>query len=263
MQELIKLHDQQFLDRQRIAGKCVGTILTHLSNLIKETIPNLSLLDLERETEVIFNKFECQPTFFQYKGFPGKICLSVNRNILHGIPTSYILQDGDVVKIDLGATYQESIADAATTVIYGKCKNPKYLQMIDTCKIALNKGIEAAQVGKQIGSIGYAISKYVSGSSSFGLITDYGGHGISINDDGIGMPHAPPFVSNKARPNEGVRIQPGMSLAIEPIVTMKDTRTKVGDDGWTISLVDKNEMAVHQEHTIYIHEDRIEIITLL
>ncbi len=225
---LIRLKDDNFLERQKVAGKCVAGVLRTINKIITDKTPNVSLKDLEREALRQILAADCTPTFQGYKGFPGAICLSVNKQLVHGIPTEYVLQEGDVVKFDLGATYQGAIADAAATAIYGEPKSPQHVELLKTCKGALNHAIKAVAVGKQLGCIGYAIHKFVS-ATRFGLITKYGGHGIDEN-----IPHAYPFVANKSQPKEGPRIQPGLTIAIEPMVVVGDTQTRTADDGWTV-----------------------------
>lgn len=250
---LITLKDENWLSRQRVAGKCVGKILNHLEKLITNK-QAATLKDLEAEADRLFIEESCTATFKNYKGFPGSICLSVNKEMVHGIPSNYKLIEGDVVKFDLGATYQGAIADAARTAIFGQAKIEKHIELIESCRTALNTGIEAIQVGCRLGVIGNAIHKYVSAKTNFGLVTNYGGHGLDES-----TPHAPPFVSNKSSANEGVRIQPGLTLAIEPMLTIGSPASRVLDDGWTVVTDGIN---AHFEHSVFVHEDRVEILTL-
>lgn len=250
---LVTLKDQKWFERQTVAGKCVGSILKNLNNIITSRSNNLNLKDLENEAIKQFKEWNCKPTFLGYKGFPGAICLSVNRELVHGIPKDYILQDGDVVKFDLGATYEGAIADAAATAIYGTPKSPTHTDLIAVCKGALDHAIKAVAIGKRLGCIGYAIHKYVNGRSRYGLITKYGGHGLDYE-----IPHAPPFVANKAQPTEGIRIQAGLALAIEPMVVMGDTNHRVSEDGWTVTTPD---VGAHFEHSILVGEDKVHVLT--
>jgi methionyl aminopeptidase len=249
--ELITLKDNDWLVKQRIAGKCVGTTLSLLRKMVIEGV-NLSLKDLEAAALKQIQADNCIPTFQGYRGFPGVICLSVNKQLVHGIPSNYILQEGDVVKIDLGATYEGAIGDAALTVIYGKPKDKSHIELINVCKESLYKAIESISIGKQLGVIGNAIHKYVTSRSGFGIVTEYGGHGVGIN------PHESPFVCNKAKSNDGPRFQNGMSLCIEPMLTIGDPRTRIGSDGWTVSC---EGISAHFEHTIFIINDKVEVLT--
>lgn len=250
---LISLKDKFWLERQIVAGSCVSGILKTLNQMVMEKIPNLSLKDMEAEAIKQMKAVNCTPTFQGYKGFPGAICLSVNKQLVHGIPTSYILKEGDVVKFDLGATYQGAIADAAATAIYGKPKSPQHTELLEVCKGALDHAIKSIQIGKQLGCIGYAIHKYVTSRSRFALITNYGGHGIDED-----TPHASPFVANKAKQNEGPRIQEGLTIAIEPMLVIGDNGTKISSDGWTVLTSD---VGVHFEHSIFVDADKIHVLT--
>lgn len=249
--QLIELHDDVWLEKQRVAGNCVAKCLNMATQLVLQS-NNLSKISLSNEINSFICGMKCTPTFLGYKGFPGAACISVNKELVHGIPDDYIFQDGDVISIDLGATYQSAIADAAVSFIKGSPKDKKHVELIDTCKKALDNAISQISIGKRLGCIGAGINHVVK-STTFGLITDYGGHGLSYN-----TPHAQPFVHNKSQSNQGVRIQAGMALAIEPMLTMKDTKTRVLNDGWTVVT---NDIGVHFEKSIFIHEDRVEIIT--
>lgn len=251
--QFFTLKDENFLERQFIAGKTVAECLRTAEEIIKD-VKNISLLDLEAKLAEIIQRNNCTPTFHNYKGFPGKVCLSVNKQLVHGVPTDYQLQEGDVVKVDLGATYESAIADAARTFIVGNPREKLHIELVATCKRALDKGIESIQMGRRVGAIGNAISKFVKNSSNFGLIHNYGGHGIELN-----QPHGQPFVSNKCLPDTGPRFQYGMTLAIEPMLTLTtDTATRTASDGWTVYT---NSIGAHFEDTIFISKDKVHIIT--
>jgi methionyl aminopeptidase len=248
--QLIELHDSAWLDRQRIAGDCVAKALSLAAHLALNN--NMSEISLSKEVESFIKSKDCIPTFLGYKGFPSAVCISVNKKLVHGIPTDYIFQEGDVISFDLGATYQGAIADAAITVIKGQAKHSDHVRLVETCKKSLENAISQIAVGKRLGCIGAGINHVVK-NSGFGLITEYGGHGLSYN-----TPHAQPFVHNKSQSNVGVRLQPGMALAIEPMLTLKDTKTRILEDGWTVVT---NDIGVHFERSIFIHDNSVEIIT--
>lgn len=252
---LVKLKDNEWFDKQKIAGQCVARCLQTSKELIEAHTTNLSLKQIEDECLKIMLSMKCTPTFLGYKGFPGAICTSVNTQLVHGIPSNYILQDGDVVKVDLGATYEGVIADAAITTIYGPPKDKLHIELIDTCRKALDNAIAMVSVGKRLGVIGAAIH-YTNKSTRFGLITEYGGHGIDMN-----TPHAPPFVKNKSTSQEGIRIQPGLSIAIEPMLVIGDPKTQVSSiDNWTVSTPG---IGAHFEHSIFVGKDQVHIMTKL
>jgi methionyl aminopeptidase len=252
--ELITLKDGIWLARQKRAGRCVAMILRESGRLIAEKTPNLTLKDLENMALQLMKEMGCTATFQGYKGFPSAICTSVNKHLVHGIVTDYTIKDGDVVSVDLGATFEGAIADAACTFIYGESPSKEVTRMVQMCQDALTAGINAVKVGNRIGAIGDAIHKFVK-DSGFGLITKYGGHGINYD-----TPHAPPFVHNRASKTEGVHITPGMSIAIEPMLVLdKDTQTTVLDDNWTVLA---KSLACHFEHSVFVEShDRIHVIT--
>lgn len=248
---LFKLKNKDWLEKQRIAGRIAANALIKLENLVKDKT-ELSLIELNEVAEKFITDAGGFPTFKGYKGFPAGVCISVNKQLVHGIPTDYHLQSGDVVSFDLGVTWEGAIADTAITCIYGEPISIKHIDLIRATEEALMKGIEAIQVGKRLGCIGNAIHKSVK-SNGFNVITKYGGHGLDWN-----VPHATPFVENKSEPDQGIRIQPGLAIAIEPMLVPGPTDTKTLADGWTVVTED---MGAHFEHSVFVHEDHVEIIT--
>jgi methionyl aminopeptidase len=177
--------------------------------------------------------------------------------LVHGIVNDYVLKDGDVVSCDFGATYNGAVADAARTWIYKIPKSSEHVRLLKTCKEVLFAGAQAIKIGNRVGSIGFAIDKIVK-KSGFGLITNYGGHGLGISEVGKGIPHASPFIFNKSTPMEGIMIQYGLAIAIEPMMTIGEPKTKTLDDGWTVVTPG---ISCHFENTYTIMEDGVHIIT--
>lgn len=247
----VMLKNQDWLDKQRIAGKIAAQTLVALQKKVEEKTTD-SLLELNAFAEDIITNAGGFPTFKGYKGFPAGVCISVNKQLVHGIPTDYQLVEGDVISFDLGVTVDGAIADTAITCIYGQSKSDKHVTLIKATEESLIKGIEAISVGKRLGCIGNAISRCAKWYG-FSVITKYGGHGLEWN-----QPHAQPFVENKSELENGIRIQPGLSIAIEPMLVLGSTDTKVDIDGWTVVTPD---IGCHFEHSIYVHEDHVEIIT--
>src|ERR1700690_129288 len=134
---VIKLHDKHFLEKQRMAGKVVGQTLAMLRNLVEEKT-KLSLLEIDQLVGIFLKEHNCLATFKGYKGFPGNLCISVNKQLVHGVPIDYVLQEGDVVKFDLGATFEQAIGDAARTFIYGEPKSEQHLDLIKTTRLCLD-----------------------------------------------------------------------------------------------------------------------------
>lgn len=248
---LVKLKNKDWLDNQRVAGKIAAQTLFMLQKIVANK-EDLSFLEMNNLAEDFITKAGGTPTFKGYKGFPAGVCISVNKELVHGIPKDIKPQDGDVISFDLGVTVNGAIADTAVTCLYGFSKTDKHIQVIRATEEALMKGIEAVSVGKKLGCIGNAIYKFAKGKG-FGVITQYGGHGLDWD-----IPHAAPFVANKADLEEGIRIQPGLAIAIEPMLTLNSTSTHTLNDGWTVV---SDDIGAHFEHSIYVHEDHVEIIT--
>lgn len=247
---IITLKSDDWLTKQRKAGKAAAEALLLLETEVASNTTK-SLLELSEAAEDIIVKNGCTPTFKGYKGFPAAVCISVNRQLVHGIPTDRRLQDGDVVSFDLGATYDGAIADTAITCIYGT-KKPEHVALVNATYSSLMAGIAAVKVGKRLGCIGDAISR-VARQNGLGLITEYGGHGLDWN-----KPHATPFVQNKSTPEEGIVIQSGLTIAIEPMLVIGAPRTSTLPDKWTVVTED---IGAHWEHTIFVHDDYVEYIT--
>lgn len=249
---LVKLKDQNWLDKQRVAGKIAAATLVLLSDQIKNRTHN-TYAELNEMAELYIISKGGIPTFKNYKGtFPAGVCISVNKELVHGIPKNVKPEDGDVVSFDLGVTYEGAIADTAITCIYGTPKTERHVDLIKSTEESLMRGIQAIAVEKRLGCIGYAISKYAKGKG-YGIINNYGGHGLDWN-----QPHASPFVANKANEDEGIRIQAGLAIAIEPMLVLGSTTTRVLSDGWTVAT---DDIGAHFEHSIFVHEDHVEIIT--
>lgn len=246
------LKGQDWLEKQRVAGKVVADSLSILQSLVEQGTSK-STLDLNKTIEDYIQDHGCTATFKGYKGFPAGVCISVNKELVHGIPKDYHFQEGDVISFDLGATYEGAIADSALTCIYGKPKSERHIQLLKATEEALMAGIAAVKIGDHLGVIGNAIHN-VAKKYKFASVTQYGGHGLDWD-----TPHASPFVCNKAEITEGIRIQPGLAIAIEPMFVIGSATTHVSNDGWTVMT---NDIGAHFEHSIFVHEDgSVEIIT--
>lgn len=248
---LVRLKGKDWLEKQRVAGRIAAETLKLLEGAVKGKTFH-SLLALNEMAEHYIIKNGGTPTFKGYKGFPAGVCMSLNKELVHGIPKDIVLDDGDIISFDLGVTYQGAIADTAITCIFGEPKQQRHVSLVKATEESLMKGIEAIQVGKRLGVIGQAISNHAK-TYGFGLITNYGGHGLDWD-----IPHAPPFVENKSDDSKGIRIPAGLAIAIEPMLVLGSTTTTTLNDGWTVVTPD---LGAHFEHSIYVHEDHVEIIT--
>ena len=232
-----------------------------LSTLVSKVLPGISVLSLEEEALRLIRERGDEPAFLGYKPqgtrrkFPAALCVSINDEIVHGIPNEEekILREGDIVCFDLGLLHRGLITDAAVTVPVGSI-DEQSRKLIETTRTALKRGIEAAQVGKNIGDIGAAISKSVR-PTGFSLADDLVGHGVGYSV------HEDPFVPNFGIKGRGEKLVPGLVLAIEPMVNVGSSAIKVLNDGYTIKTRDGSRSA-HFEHSIAITEKGNIILTL-
>lgn len=244
---LCAIHNKEWLEKQIVSGKIVSQALS----LLKREADNYTGLELSKMVEELILDSNCTPTFKGYKGFPESVCISVNNELVHGIPKDKKFNDGDIVSFDLGATYEGVIADSAITIIIGE--NKKAEKLIKLTKDALDLAISNVKIGSKIGIIGESINK-IAKNNNLQVIDKYGGHFIGLNE-----PHASPFVPNKDISSNGIRFQEGMSLAIEPLFCLGlSNETKTLKDNWTVVT---NDLSAHFEHTIYIDKEEIIIIT--
>lgn len=234
----------------RKAGRVVAAVLQRLKEEIKPGIKT-GQLDLIVEKEL--QKWGAKASFKGYRGFPASLCVSVNEEIVHGIPGERVLEEGDIVSLDFGAYLAGFHSDAAITVGVGKIDAGKQA-LLDVTEEALMAGIGAAQQGARLGDVSFAIQEYVE-TRGFSVIREYCGHGIGRNL------HEDPQVPNFGDAGKGPVLQKGMAIAIEPMVATGDWRTRVGDDKWVVSTVD-NSLSAHFEHTIVIGDTIPEILTV-
>jgi len=246
--EIIVLKDKDWLVRQKIAGHVVAKAHNEIYAMLKGMASNLTLSKLNCLVEDLIRSNNCTPTFLNYRGFPSTICASLNNELVHGIGTrDIVLKDGDVLKVDIGATFEGAIGDCAVTYVYGKIKNQEIGRMLISCQDALYDAINLVEPGRRVGELGKAIWDR-SKKDGFGVIVDFGGHGI--NYDKL---HADPFIPNKSASNDGVTIQAGISIAIEPMFVLgKNSKTKTLADKWTVIT---HDIGCHFEHSVTLDED--------
>ncbi len=246
---------EQELNAMRAGGKIHARILRLVS---EKVAPGISTRELDQYAENLCHEFGCTPAFKGYQPagqespFPATLCTSMNDEIVHGIPSSdRILSEGDIVSIDLGIRYQGVFLDGAITVPVGNVPE-SVLQFIHDTREALMIGITAAQPGNTTGDIGYAIQQFVN--KRYGIVKGLAGHGVGREI------HEDPFVPNYGKPGQGTRLVPGMTIALEPMLTMGNPATEILDDDWTFVSAD-GSLAAHFEHTIIITEQGPEIVT--
>lgn len=234
----------------RQAGRFDAEVLAILRQQIR---PGLMLKKLDDVVRREFAKRKVVPTFLHYQGYPARVCVSVNDEVVHGIPDRRVLQEGDIVSIDLGATYKGFVGDAAITVAVGRI-SPEAERLVRVTEEALWQGIKAAKAGARLGQISAAIQAHAEGNG-FSVVREYVGHGVGRNM------HEDPQVPNFGPADRGPLLQKGMTLALEPMVTAGDWQTKKDSDGWTVRTAD-GSLAAHFEHTIVITEGEAQVLTL-
>ena len=251
----IQLKTKEEFAIMRKAGRVVALCLEEIKNQIK---PGMSTKDLDKIAYSIMEKENAKPSFLGYHGYPAVICVSVNEEVVHGIPREdKIIQDGDLVSVDCGAIIDGWHGDAAVTIGVGNVK-PEHKKLSEITEKALQVGINAAIAGKRIGDIGFAIEKFVKTVSDLkiGILEDYVGHGIGT------QMHMPPSVPNYGKAGTGPEIKVGMALAIEPMLVLGSNKVHVLEDEWTV-VSSFGNFASHWENTIAITENGPEILTKL
>ncbi len=249
---MIVLKSPREIELMREAGKIVALTLAVLADKAKEGI---STAQLEEWAEEIIRKNKAIPSFKGYRGYPASICVSVNEEVVHGIPSpKRILKEGDIVSIDVGVIYKGYHGDAAITVGIGKITE-EAKKLVEVAKGALEAAISVAKAGNHLGDISWAIQSFAEGHG-FNVVREYTGHGIGR------YMHEDPQVPNVGKPGKGVLLRPGMTLALEPMVVAGSWEVEVLPDGWTVVTKDKS-LAAHFEHTIAITDGDAEILTKL
>lgn len=248
---MITLKTERELKLMRDAGRIVAEAHQEVAKAIA---PGVTTAQLDAIAEKTIKRHGAKPSFKGYEGFPASICASINNEVVHGIPGLKRLQDGDIISIDIGAEISGYHGDAAVTWPVGDV-SPLARQLIATTEEALAKGIAAFQKGGRLTDISHAIESYVE-AAGFSVVRDLVGHGI-----GRRM-HEPPQVPNFGPPGRGIKLSPGLVLAIEPMVNAGKSEIDFMPDQWTVVTAD-GSLSAHAEHTVALWEDGPEILTKL
>jgi methionyl aminopeptidase len=248
---MIELKSADEIARMRAAGAIVARLLRALAGLVA---PGVTTKELDEAARKMIRAEGAEPAFLGYRGFPATICVSVNEEVVHGIPGARTIQAGDVVSIDAGVKLDGFFADAALTVGAGKLSQ-RAQRLIDVTRESLEEAIAVVSPTKRLSDISHAVQRVVEGAG-FGVVRDFVGHGI-----GRSM-HEDPPIPNYGPPNRGPRLKPGMVLAIEPMVTMGGWEVELLADGWTAVTRDRS-LAAHFEHTIAVTQDGPQVLTSL
>ena len=241
---------EQEIEMMRLSNRIVSAVLDELRTLVK---PGIRTKDLDDYAEARVREMGGVPAFKGYRGFPASLCTSVNEEIVHGIPSSRVLREGDIISLDFGVLYEGFYGDATVTCPVGAVSS-RALELIAAAEAAFYKGIAELKEGNRISDVSHAIQTYVE-SRGFSVIRTFVGHGI-----GHAL-HEEPQVPNFGLPGRGARIRAGMTLAIEPMIALGDWREEVLDNGWTAVTRDRS-LAAHFEHTVAVTSRGIDILSL-
>jgi methionyl aminopeptidase len=233
------------------SNQIVATILNELEAMIK---PGIRTKELDEWAETRAREIGAIPAFKGYRDYPASLCTSINEEIVHGIPSSRSLREGDILSLDFGVLYEGYYGDAAATFPVGKI-TPQVKKLIQTAKEAFYKGLEQIKVGNRISDISHAIQSYVE-SQGFSVIRSFVGHGIGLSL------HEEPQIPNFGSPGKGLKIKPGMVFALEPMIAMGDWNVEILDDNWTAITKDRS-LSAHYEHTVAVNQEGAQILSLL
>jgi len=229
-------------------------LVAHVLQKLREaTKPGITTVELDQLAERTIREAGATPAFKGYRGYPASLCVSINEEVVHGIPGPRRLQEGEIVSLDVGVYRNGYYGDAAITVPVGKVSE-QVARLLEVTQQALAKGIEQATHGNRLLDISHAIQSWVE-SQGFSVVRDFVGHGIGREL------HEDPQVPNFGPPHQGPRLRPGMVLAIEPMINLGTWRVKILEDGWTVVTADKS-LSAHFEHTIAISDGEPDILSL-
>ena len=247
---MIAIKNERELNVMRKACKITAAARALAGEMVR---PGVSTQQIDKAVHDFIVAQGAKPSFLGYHGYPASICISVNNTVIHGIPGGYVLQDGDIVSIDVGAYYEGFHGDCAATFPCGAISTQAQ-KLIDVTKQSFFEGIRLATRGHRVSDISHAIQTYVE-SNGFSVVRSFVGHGVGA------QLHEEPEVPNFGQPGRGPRLLPGMTLAIEPMVNIGTHDVKVLGDGWTTVTAD-GKLSAHYENTVLITDGEPEILTV-
>lgn len=256
MMDGVIIKNREEIDAMREGGRILAAVLKELSETVK---PGIRTLDLEVLAEKLIAKYGAKAAFEGYepmgsRKYPAILCVSVNEEVVHAVPSERVLKDGDIVSIDCGIWHKNLCVDMAMTVAVGNIE-PETARLIKVTKKALKRSLKKVRPGNTTGDIGNTIERYVK-SQGFSVIRDLVGHGVGRKV------HEEPAIPNFGKRHNGVVLRPGMTIAVEPMVAMGSHKTVGCDDGWGIRTEDKS-LSAHFEHTVAVTENGCEVLTSL
>ena len=246
----ITIKSSQELVLMREAGRVVAATVSRLLAVLQ---PGMKTRELDAIADKEIKRLGARPSFKGYRGFPATICVSLNSEIVHGIPGDRVIQDGDVVSLDVGAIVDGYHSDSAVTAAVGQV-TPEVGRLIETAKQSLEQGIRQARPGNRVGDISAAVQNFAE-PRGYGVVKEYVGHGI-----GRAL-HEEPSIPNFGQAGKGPLLRPGMVIAIEPMLNLGTWQTRVLKDDWTVVTAD-GSISAHFEHTVAITKDGPEVLTI-
>lgn len=246
---MISIKTPRELELMRISGSILSEILVEAGALVK---PGTTTMEIEVAIRKMIKKHNVKAPFLGYRGYPAMSCISVNEEVVHGIPSAKEIKDGDIVSIDMGVSYKGYITDAARTFIAGNVES-RIAELVKTARDAFYKAVEFAEEGNRLYDISNALSNLVE-SRGFSVVREFVSHGVGR------QLHEEPFFTNYGQPHTGPLLKDGMTLAVEPMINMGVCDVKVQSDGWT-AVTSDGEYSAHYENTIIVHKGKCEIIT--
>ena len=248
--EMISIKSPSEIEKMRAAGRLTAQARALAGSMVR---PGVTTGEIDRAVRKFIQSHGAKPSFLGYGGFPASTCISVNEVVIHGIPGSRKLEEGDVVSVDVGAFLDGFHGDCAATFFCGEV-SPEARKLVEVTRQSFFEGIQYARAGNRVSDIGHAVQQYVE-SFGYGVVREFVGHGVGR------QMHEPPEVPNYGAAGHGARLQPGMVIAVEPMVCAGDWRVKVLKDDWTTVSAD-GSLAAHYENTILITEGDPEILTV-
>lgn len=246
---MIYLKTSEEIELLRASNMLVGRTLGEIAKVIK---PGVTTLELDKIAEEFIRDNGGEPGFLDYGGFPNTLCISINSQVVHGIPSSYVIKSGDIVSVDCGVYMNDYYGDSAYTFPVGEV-DTDVLKLLETTKESLYKGIQAAVDGNRIGDIGFAVQQHAE-SNGFSVVREMVGHGVGKNL------HEEPQVPNYGRRGQGIKLKSGMVIAIEPMINLGKRNVIQDNDGWTIVTRDSKPSA-HYEHTVAVGKGSADILS--
>lgn len=245
----IRYKTEEDIQQLRIGADILSRLLGEIAAIIR---PGITTLSLDKFAYDYIHDHGCTPSFLGYQGFPYSLCISVNDQVVHGFPSDYVIQDGDLVSVDGGVTYNGYITDSAYTFGVGEISQ-EARKLLEVTQQSLELGVQQAVVGKRVGDISSAIQDYVN-QFGYGIVRELVGHGVGFSL------HEKPEIPNYGRKGSGIKLAEGLVICIEPMINLGTAGVKWEEDGWTVSTID-GKLSAHFEYMVVVRKGQPEVLT--